>query len=292
MSTKFINGNTSPIIKPLPGIVTGVGAGQVATLRFPPGLTYAELVVRCTIAGVAATRANLEAMLTTARLTVSGVEKFSVQAIDLIAIAEFHRTGCVGDSGYLVIPLERLWMEGVKAQLDPNYGTDGESSVVLELTQAGGSTIDAITAFARVNPRPEVLGAHIITRRMTFNVSATGRFLYPDLPIIPGEYLYALHIKVPVVANLTNVALLTDDVRMIDVPPSLLTQLYQLSNPVKTPQSAKGYVHVDFTQRNFDSDALAVGDLKSQVLELEFSNAAPGAVTVLGEYGTIANRTA
>lgn len=292
MSTKFILGNTCPPIKPLQGIVTGIGAGQVATLRFPPGLTYAELVVRCTIAGVAATRAQLEAMLLTARFTVSGVEKFSVQAIDLIAIAEFYRPGCIGDSGYFVIPMERLWMDGVKAQLDPNYGTEGESSVVLELTQAGGSAIDGMTAYARVNPQPEVLGAHIMLRRFTFNVASTGKFLYPDLPIIAGEFLYALHIKLPVVANLANVGVITDDVRLYDVPPSLLTQLYQLGNPIRTPQTAKGYVHVDFTMRNFDSDALAVGDLKSQVLELDFINAAPGAVTVIGEYGTVSRRAA
>lgn len=292
MSTKFILGNTSPVIKPLQGIVTGIGANQVATCRFPPGLTYTELVIRCTIAGIAATRAQLEAMLTTARFSVSGVEKWSVQAIDLIAIAEFYRDGCIGDSGYFVIPLERLWMEGVKAQLDPNYGTDGESSVVLELTQAGGSTIDGITAYARVNPMPEALGAHIMLRRFTFNVSSTGKFLYPDLPNIPGEFLYALHIKVPVVANLVNIGMVTDDVRLLDVPPGLLNQLYKLSNPVRTPQTAKGYVHVDFAQRGFDSDALAVGDLKSQVLELDFANAAPNAVTVIGEYGTVSRRAA
>lgn len=292
MSTPFLNANTSPVIKPLPGIVTGTGAGQVATLRFPPGLSYAELVIRCTIAGVAATRAQLETMLTTARFTVSGVEKFSMNVKDLIAIAEFYRTGCIGDSGYLVVPLERLWMQGAKAQLDPQYGTQGESSVVLELTQAGGSTIDAITAYARVNPAPEELGGHIIARRFTFNVAATGKYLYPDLPIIAGEYLYALHIAVPVVADLTNWAFLADDVRVIDGPPSLWTQLYQLSNPVRTPQTAKLYAHLDFTARGFDSDALPVGLLRSQVLELEFSNAAPGAVTVIGEYGTVARRAA
>lgn len=290
--TAFTDQNTSPVIKPLQGVVTGIGAGQVATCRVPPGLTYAELIVRCTIAGVAATRAELEAMLTTARLTVSGVEKISVQVIDLIAIAEFHRVGCIGDSGYFVIPFERLWMSGVNAQLDPNYGTEGESSVVLELTQAAGSTIDAINVFARVNPKAEVLGAHHILRRFTFNVAATGKFLYPDLPIIAGEFLTALHIKVPVVANLTNIALVTDDVRFLDVPPSLLTQLYQLANPVKTSQAAKLYVSVDFTNRGFDSDALAVGLLKSQVLELDFANAAPNAVTVIGEYQTYSARAA
>lgn len=290
--TAFTNQSTSPVIKPLQGVVTGIGAGQVATCRLPPGLTYAEIIVRCTIAGVAATRAQLETMLTTARLTVSGVEKFSVQAIDLIAIAEFYRTGCIGDSGYFVIPFERLWNVGVSAQLDPNYGTEGESSVVLELTQDGASTIDAINVFARVNPKAEILGAHVILRRFTFNVASTGRFLYPDLPIIPGEYLSALHIRVPVVANLTNIALVTDDVRFLDVPPSLLTQLYQLSNPVRTPQAAKLYVSVDFASRGYDSDTLPVGLLKSQVLELEFANAAPGAVTVIGEYGTVSNRAA
>lgn len=290
--TAFTERSTSPVVKPLQGVVTGIGAGQVATCRLPPGLTYAEIYVRCTIAGVAATRAELEAMLTTARLTISGVEKFSVQAIDLIAIAEFYRTGCIGDSGYLVIPFERLWNQGVAAQLDPNYGTEGESSVVLELTQAAGSTIDAINVFARVNPKAEVLGAHVILRRFTFNVAATGKYLYPDLPIIAGEYLNALHIKVPVVANLTNIALITDDVRFLDVPPSLLTQQYLLCNPVRTPQTAKLYVSVDFANRGYDSDTLPVGLLKSQVLELEFANAAPGAVTVIGEYGTVSNRAA
>lgn len=290
--TAFTDQNTSPVIKPLQGIVTGIGAGQVATCRLPPGLTYAEIVVRCTIAGVAATRAELEAMLTTARLTVSGVEKFSVQAIDLIAIAEFYRNGCIGDSGYFVIPFERLWSQGIAAQLDPNYGTEGESSVVLELTQAAASTIDAINVFARVNPKAELLGSHVILRRFTFNVAATGKFLYPDLPIIPGEHLAALHIKVPVVANLTNVALVTDDVRFLDVPPSLLTQLYQLSNPVRTSQTAKLYVSVDFASRGYDSDTLPVGALKSQVLELDFANAAPGAVTVIGEYQTNSARAA
>lgn len=292
MSTPYIDRNSSPIIKVLQGIVTGIGAGQVATLRFPPGLSYGEIVVRLTIAGVAATRAQLEAMLTTARLTISGVEKMSINVIDLIAMTEFHRTGAVGDSGYLVIPFERLWMQGAAAQLDPAYGTDGESSVVLELTQAGGSTIDAITAYARCNPRAEALGGHLFWRRFTFNVSATGRFLYPDLPIIAGEYLYGLHIKVPTPANLTNLAMIVDDVRQIDVPPSLLTQLYLLGNPVKTPQTSKGYVHLDFTSRLFDSDSLPVGLLKSQVLELEFSNAAPGAVTVIGEYGAVAPKAA
>jgi hypothetical protein len=290
--TAFTAQSSSPVIKPLQGVVTGIGAGQVATCRLPPGLTYAEIIVRCTIAGVAATRAQLETMLTTARLTISGVEKFSVQAIDLIAIAEFYRTGCIGDSGYFVIPFERLWNQGVAAQLDPNYGTEGESSVVLELTQDGASTIDAINVFARVNPKAEVLGAHVILRRFTFNVSATGKFLYPDLPIIPGEYLNALHIRVPVVANLTNIALITDDVRFLDVPPSLLTQLYQLANPVRTPQTAKLYVSVDFANRGYDSDTLPVGLLKSQVLELEFANAAPNAVTVIGEYGTVSRRAA
>ena len=290
--TAFTAQSSSPVIKPLQGVVTCIGAGQVATCRLPPGLTYAEIIVRCTIAGVAATRAQLETMLTTARLTISGVEKFSVQAIDLIAIAEFYRTGCIGDSGYFVIPFERLWNQGVAAQLDPNYGTEGESSVVLELTQDGASTIDAINVFARVNPKAEVLGAHVILRRFTFNVSATGKFLYPDLPIIPGEYLNALHIRVPVVANLTNIALITDDVRFLDVPPSLLTQLYQLANPVRTPQTAKLYVSVDFANRGYDSDTLPVGLLKSQVLELEFANAAPNAVTVIGEYGTVSRRAA
>lgn len=285
--SKFTDANRSPVIKPLYGAIQGVGAGQTAIVRVPPGATYADLPIQCLIAGVAATRAQLETMLTQVRLTVSGVEMWTLTGKQLIALVEFYRVGLIGDTGFLWIPFERLWMQSVSAQLDPNYGTLGESSMQLEITQAGGSTIDAMNAFAVIHPVAEPLGAHMIARRFTPTIAAVGKYIYPDLPIIPGEFLYALHFEVPVVANLSNIALVTDEVRLIDAPPALLNQRYLESNPVRTQQGAKGYVHLDLTCRGFDSDSLPTGLLTSQILELTFINAAPNAVTIIAEYATV-----
>lgn len=286
--SRFTDANRSPILKPLFGAVTGVGAGQTAQIKLPPGLTFADVIVRCTAAGAARTRANLEADIETVRFTVSGDEKKSITCKQHIAITEFHQTGIIGDTGNLFFPFSRLWMDGIGPKMDPNYGTDGETSVVLELKQAAGSGIDAMQVYVRLNPLAERLGAHIITRRFTFAVPGSGKFQYSDLPINPGEFLYTLHMEVPTPADLTNVAYIPDDSRMIDITQEVLASIYKTSTPNKTPQTAKGFVHLDFAARCFDTDAIPVGLLTSQVLELDFSTAVPGrTVTVLGEYAQV-----
>ena len=283
--TQFTDTNRSPILKPLYGVVSNVVATGVAVARVPPGATMAALCFQFTIAGAAATRTQLETMCTQVRFSVSGVEMWTVSMKQLIAILEFYRTGLIADTGFVTIPFERLWMQSTQAQLDPDYGTLGESSMQLEFTMAA-STIDTINAFGVIHPVSEALGAHVIMRRFMPNVGAIGKYLYPDLPIIPGEYLYALHFELPVVANLNNIALITDEVRAIDFPPAWMNQLYNECVPVRTPQTAKGYAHAEFTRRGFDSDSLPVGLCKSLVLELNFINAAPGQITIIGEYAT------
>lgn len=289
----FASDNRSPIMKRIAGAITGVGAGQVAIAKIPPGVTYNEIAIQCTIGAGEATRANLEAMITQLRLTVSGVEKWTLTGKQLIAIVEFYRSGTIGDSGYLVIPFERLWMFSTAAALDPAYGTLGESSFQLEITQSGGSTIDAMNLWARISPVAESLGAHVKMVRLTPNIAATGVYYYPDLPKTPGlaagnpglQYLYALHFEVPVVANLTNIAYVADEIRVVDVPPAFLNQLYIEANPSRTVQTAKGFVHLDFANRGYDGDGIPL-NMNSQILELTFDNAAPNGVTIIAEIGT------
>jgi hypothetical protein len=266
--------------------VTGLGASQIAIVKIPTGATYLELSLECTIAGAAATRAQLEAMLPQIRCTVSGIEKWTLSATQLIAIIEFYQTGLIGDSGFLTIPFERLFMDGgLAGMLNPAFGTLGESSWQLEITQSAGSTIDAITAWAQVSPIAEALGAHMKTVRLTPTFASTGKFFYADLPKELGTYLYALHFQVPVVANLVNIAYIADEVRVIDCKPALLNQLYTLGKRPRTVQSAKLFVHLDFCRRSLDADAIRL-DMNSQVLELDFANAAPNSFTVLAEIGT------
>lgn len=281
----FSQDNRSPILKKLVGIVSGVGANQTAVLKIPPGATYTDLIIQCTIAGVAATRAQLETFFTSMRFTVSGVEKWTLTGKQLIAIIEFYATNLIADTGVLTIPFERLWMDTQLAQTAPEYGTLGESSMQLEITQAGGSTIDLLTVWGRIDPVAQPLGAHIRMLRLTPNIASVGKYIFPDLYKKPGDYLYALHFEVPVVANLTNIAYVADEIRLIDITPTVLNQLYLAGPARRTVQSAKLYVHLDFCNRGFDSDAIPL-TMQTQILELDFANAAPNQVNIIAEIGT------
>lgn len=286
MANDFISNTRTPIRRTQAGAITGVGAGNTAQVKIPYGVTTNTLAVKCTVAGVAATRAQLEAGITGLKLLVSGVEKESVTAVQHIALEEFYNSGCIGDSGYLFFNFQRLWMENQADQLNPAFGTVNESNFVLEIQQAGGSAIDGMTLVTDVYPIAEELGAHVVRRRTTIAIAATGIFNYTDLPRLPGESLLAVHIQTPVVANLTNIAVVASDVRIMDVPTDYLTQLYkQATRGKRTPQA--GFVHLDFLSRNIGSDVLQTGLLQtggSLVLELTYANAAPGSVTFISEY--------
>lgn len=282
----FASLNRSPIRRPLAGAVRGIGASQTAIVDIPVGATYLALRLFCTIAGVAATRAQLEAMLTSFRLTVSGVEMWTLTGTQLIAIMEFYSTGVIADTGVLTINFQRLWMRESAGALNPAYGTLNESSFQLEITQAAGSTIDSMLVSADIDPVAQPLGAHMIMPRITPSIGATGLTFVPQIRKTPGDFLYALHIGVPVAANLTVLSYVADSVRVVDqITQALLNATYRACQPVRTMQTSKLLISLDFTCRGFDGDAIPQ-DMSEQILELTFANAAPGQVDVIAEIGT------
>ena len=281
----FAQDNRSPVIRQIPGAVTGIGASQIAVVKIPTGATDGEISIECTAAGTGLTRAQVESMLTQWRLVLSGVEKFSISGKDLCAITEFYRTTAIGDTGYVVIPLERLWMSELAGKFNPMYGTVGETSLQIEITQDATSTCDAIKAWVRIANSVETLGSHIRLVKLQPNIGSTGVYSYLDLPKNPNELLVALHLAVPVVANLTNIAYIADNVRLVDTTPGLLNTLYRLTDPNRTPQTAKLYVHLDFTNRGIFGDAVPL-TMAQQILELTFANAAPNGISVIAELMT------
>lgn len=278
----FAQDNQSPIVRELPGSVTSVGAGQTAVVKIPPGSTNLEIILSCTIAGVAATRAQLETMLLNIRGTVSGVEKWSLTAHNIIAITEFYRTTAIGDTGFLVIPFEELWMSELGAKLNPAYGTLDQTSFQIEIDQDAASTIDSIKCYSRIAARAENLGGHVRFAKLQPTIASTGLYNYMDLPKNPKEALKALHLKVPVVANLTKLAYIADNTRLVDATPGVINTLYRLSDPNRTPQTAKGYVHLEFTNRGIMADAVPL-TMAEQILELTFANVAPNQIEVIAE---------
>ncbi len=281
----FIDENRSPILKRLAGAVSGVGASQVMVIKIPPGSTYADLTLKLFIGATGATRAQIESMLTSWRLTMSGREIWTLTGTQLLAIIAFYRSGLVDDSGYVTIPFQRLWMNGLAPQIDPMYGTLGESSFQLEITEDATNTIDTVAVFTRISPVSEELGAFVRMVRLTPNIGATGVYQFPDLPKRKGDFLYALHIQVPVVANLTDIAYLADEIRVWDHPVAVSNRYILEGNPTRTLQTAKLFVHVDFCSRNLDSDAIPLS-MQTQMLELTFATAAPNGVNIIAEIGT------
>ena len=284
----FRDVNRSTIIRPIYGAAQSAPAASTTqVLRLPQGATYADLILFMTIAGTAATRAQIEAQLANVRVSLSGEEKINLTGKEVIAICEFYESGVVADTGMFLLPFSRLWMNGASAQLEPDWGTNSESSFQIELTWAAGTTIDLVQTFARIETTSQELGAHVRPIKLTPTFASTGKYIYPDLPNEPGTFLYALHYEVPVVANLTNVALLVDDVRLLDCPPAVTDAMQRRGYRARTPQTAKLFVHTDFTSRGFDSDAIPLGLTRRMELELTFANAAPNSFSIIAEIGTV-----
>lgn len=283
----FKDDNTSPILKPINGAVDGIGPSKVAIVDLPTQATYQDLSLECRIgggAGTPASRANFISFFTGIRCTLDGREQWNLTAAQLIAIVEFYRTGLIGDTGFLTIPFQRLWMSDYAAQAGPAWGTLGVSSFQLEITQSAGTTIDYIQPWARLGTVAEELGAYIRPLRFTPTINSAGQFTYQNLRKVKGEFLYALHFQVPTVADVTNIQVLCDEIQIANVNQGILGRWYAEANPPRTPQTAAGFIHLDFASRNVDADAVPM--TMDQILVLiTFANAPAGACNIIGEYG-------
>lgn len=283
----FKDDNKSPILKPIFGAVDGIGASKTAVVDLPTQATYLDLSLECRIgggAGALATRANFQSFFTGIRCTLDGREQWNLTATQLIALVEFYRTGLIGDTGFLAIPLQRLWMNDYAAQEGPAWGTLGRSSFQLEITQSAGTTIDYIQPWARLGTVAEELGAYIRPLRFTPTINSAGQFTYQNLRKVKGEFLYALHFQIPTVADLTNIQVLCDEIQIANVNQGILARYYTESNPNRTPQTANGFVHLDFCSRNIDEDAVPM-TMDQIIVLLTFANAPVGQVNIIGEYG-------
>jgi hypothetical protein len=282
-ASAFAAANRSPIIQPLSGQISQVGAGQVALLKIPQGATYASISLACGIggqltplgAGTAPSRANLEAFLTLWRLQVSGVEVWALTGTQLIAIMEYYMPGLIGDTGIVTIAFQRLWMKDVVGMLAPDYGTLGESSFQLLITQDASSTITNIDVWAEVEPAAEPLGSHIEYSALSENF-VSGRQQFSLLSKDPSWVMYNLFIQVPDVTKVQRLELYADNIPVWDAPPFLGNALGREGTPQRVPQA--GFVNMDFCRRGLDTDPLPL-NMATLVLWLTFTTS-PGATAI------------
>lgn len=291
----FRDTNTSPIRREIPGIVTGVGASNMMVLKVPPNATYAQLEARMTIAGVAPTRVQMEAMLGEVRVLIGGRLVEVLSAKQMIALAEFYNTGEIADLGVLTWDFQRLWMQGLLAQNQPEWGTLAEGSFEIQIDQAAASTIDLVRVYATFETNAEELGAYIRRVRVSPPITATGHVFIQNLPRFADSFLYAIHFETSVAANIDSIRAEFDGVEVLNLPVLMINRHYNLATPRRTIQNAgrvdsngatSGFVHLDFCWRNYDSDAIKM-NYDAFTLDLNFINAAPTLFNVIMEIGSV-----
>lgn len=284
-ASAFAAANRSPIIQPLNGQISQVGASQVALLKIPQGATYASISIACGIGGqlaplgvgTAPTRAQLESMLTLWRLQVSGIEVWALTGLQLIGIMEYYEPGLIGATGIVTIMFQRGWMKDIIGMLAPDYGTLGESSFQLLITQDSTSTITNMDCWAEVETQAEPLGAHIEYAVLSETFGA-GRQNFSLLTKQADWVMYNLFIQVPTPADVVRLELYADNIPVWDAPPYLGNALGREGNPQRNPQTAKGIVNMDFCRRGLDQDALPM-NMATLVLYITFANS-PGATAI------------
>ncbi len=260
----------------------GVAAGGTATARLPVGTTFLDVLIIATVAGVAATRAQVIASFNQVRFLVDGKEKVTLTGTQFVALVEFYETGSIGDTGLVWWPFQRPWMQEVANQLAPAYGMVGKDSFQIEIDLDAAASVDGLKLSRYTHPIAENLGSHIQVRRITPNFGATGDQFFDDLPKDPRERLYAMHIQCTV-ANLARIQIIADDAKIIDTTPAQIHQRYKYATHRRTPQT--GFVHLDFCNRGLDVDALPLS-MKTLQMILTWENAAPNAFPIIMEVAT------
>lgn len=271
----------------VPGAAQSQPAASSTVVVNLPLLTWCKLALYHTIAGVAATRAQMVTQISQAIVTISGREVWRGSFAQLCAIQQYY---CESDTqtayaGYFNLDFLRNWLTDANRGMDAVVGLANQNAMQIELSYAAGATINGIQVFGVRMQAPQPTGVASRIVRGSASISALGVFVYPDLPLPrAGDVLLAIHIFPPVVANFTNFAYIADETRLIDAPPSFLNRNAAEAHPPRQPQDANGMVSIDFTALNGLSDqGVPLGMIGSHQLELTFVTAAPGTVPILCE---------
>lgn len=275
----------------VPGAAQSQPAASSTVVVNLPLLTWCKLSLYHTIAGVAATRAQMVAQITQIIVTISGREVWRGSAAQLIAIQQYYSETDTQTAyaGFLNLDFLHNWLTDANRGQDAAVGLADQNACQIELTYGAGATINGIQVYGVRMQMPQPTGVATRIVRGSASISALGVFVYPDLPLPKaGDMLLAIHIYPPVVANFTNLAYICDETRLIDGPPAFLNRNAAESHPPRQPQDANGQVSLDFTAINgLSGNGIPLGEIGSHQLELTFVTAAPGTVPILCEIASL-----
>lgn len=256
----------TPRIHRMPATTGSVANNGRPRISMPLGVTYLALMPRFTIAGVAATEAQIKAQVLKIQCIIDGDNKIDCTPAELIAIEEYwnkrHGLACVND-GVLRISLSRPWEQEIDAQDGPGWGcavnvVGGVGNFTMIFEMAGASvTIDGIEVHAEVTD-PAPLGRHLCLRRYGFSsTQASGDVTFSDFNTGVDHSAYAFHLdkaSAPEAsAPITHVQLYADQAFEIEkIPTGTLEALAERYGLTK----ATGFTHIPFARRGRPKEGL------------------------------------
>lgn len=251
-------------------------ANATRSILAPVGPTYKGFFFEPTIAGVAATVAQMRAQISMVRLKINGRPVYELSADAILDLNAFY--GFPAVNGFLPVFLTYDWVRTVPAMENLAWGTRNVDSLAIDITLAAGATIDAIGGTALMVPEARDLG--LIVEAHTFNFATTGAGLFEiaTLPKGNGD-LFGCHFETTVANKLE---LKINGVSFRDGTDFIAQQL-ATNFGERVPQA--GYLHYDPTMYGLMLDDRV--PLGSFVQDFRFILTATGAGTVLAHMLTI-----
>ncbi len=258
--------------------LSALAAGTDSNVILPVGETYDALHFAPTIAGVAATKAEMIAQISKIQLIADGDTKIDLTGEDAVMLQEYYQQRSGQDAvagGQLFLDFNRPWHREISGEDGPAWGTRDVRTLEMIVGLAGGATIDGLQT-SRIVRDGESMGRHLCIRRrpQTFASAALQRISEWKRDL--GSQLLAIHVKK---TTITDVLLTIDNVKEIDCKYALLAAFRKQYE--RTDQVGAGYSHLDFAVRNRIGDAIP---MVAQTMDLDLTwSGAPGAYTLLLE---------
>ena len=199
----------------------GIGAGETATLSFPLGLTYHQIMIRMNVdVGDPAVATDVPVedwgnYIDEIRLDVNGENTFTMSAEALVQMNKHNGAQMI--AGVLPIFLSRPWAQTAGGQDQTAYKTAaGVDTFTIEIDQKDGITVNSLEIYARQSagmlPGGQVLawGPHLRVQRFRKQQGLVGPAEIADIPR-NAYHLLALHVdtdkieRAEVVINNTKV---------------------------------------------------------------------------------------
>lgn len=267
--------------------VTGVAAGQTATMDLPLGRRYHTILLNYSEGGVAANQATMDAAITGIRIIVNSRTQRQYTAAELRVLNAVNGAPFAFQAGVLPIFFAEPWRrtpQGEDLLAWPAYPELGTNSLQIEVDIAVGRVGPALSAKAvidQIDPKQVPFGPIITTRRRVVTPGAAGVFTLLDMPKDLGNYR-AIHCFETAANDISGIKATIDQLVAYDRTDAENTALLNIGGYV--PQASLFHVVFDEDRRWADGLPMVKSDGKLvSEFTLEFDMAVANPFTLIAE---------